>query len=168
MCDTSIPITTFHSQPAEQAGTANTVNLVRAGHDPAGQTTCPGPSVWVWLWFPILLCICIGCCGFGYQAYQYWRKRLKEAKRESTRGYDHDPNAPMMEEGAPPYADDYQQVMQQEMDMPPVAAKEFEQPAELAPEPMPVMEPPIEYEAPAYTTNLFGTPSLQQQQMAAP
>jgi hypothetical protein len=164
MCNTKIPLDTFHDTPGKQAGTVAIVEMVRAGRDPAGLTTCPGPSVWIWLWIPILLCCLIGFCALAYYMWNYYRQRLKRGRsgyREPEPGYVED---------QVPYAD-YQQVSPQDMEydqMAPPQTMDMDQTLE----PMPVAEPyqeiapqtamplleekAVELSGP----NLFGDPSL--------
>jgi len=110
MCNYKIPMDTFHDTPGKQAGTVQIVQMVRAGRDPAGLTTCPGASVWVWLWFPLLLFCSIGMCALAYWMFNFYRGRLK---RGGNKGY-REPEQPYVEEGQP-YVD-YDQVAPQDMD----------------------------------------------------
>jgi hypothetical protein len=191
MCDMNIDLATFKNTPGKQAGTVNTVQLVRSGHDPIGKTTCPGPSVWVWLWFPILLCLCIGCCGIAYYMYQFYRKRLKGIPK---RDVDMENDTPFMQPPPQDFQDfqpqpDYQQVANKEMpldypgDYPPTADKDMlppfpdmqDQPPVMEPQymeppvmaPAPVAVPIVEPVQPVYNTELFGQPSLLSQQVQA-
>lgn len=110
MCDDQIPLTTFHDTPGKQAGTVSMVQLVRAGRDPAGLTTCPMRSIWLWLWIPLFLCFVIGLCAGVYYLFNLSKSRGKrgnKAFREQDPAYAED-EAPLM---------DYQQVGPEDMDM---------------------------------------------------
>jgi len=134
MCDTKIPLDTFHDTPGKQAGTVGIVEQVRAGRDPAGFTTCPGPSVWLWLWIPLLLCCAVGFCALAYFMFNYYRGRLKRSVKN--RGYS-EPEEPYVEDG-PPYADYNQGLPQQEADFQQMPPPQDDR--DVALEPMPVID----------------------------
>merc|ERR1719316_2667459 len=108
MCNTDIPLDTFHDTPGKVAGTVSLVEMVRAGQDPAGLTQCPMASVWLWLWIPLLLCVLIGICAAAYWMFNFYTGRLKKFKNKGYR----EPEQPLVEDDAP-YAD-YQQVAPQD------------------------------------------------------
>lgn len=112
MCDTSIPLDTFHDSVGKQAGTLSTVQQVRGGRDPQGYTTCPGASVWVWLWIPILLCCLLGFCALAYWMFQYYRGRLKKYSKKDRM----DTEQPFVQDDVP-YGN-YDQAMPQPDPMP--------------------------------------------------
>lgn len=107
MCDEALALTAFHDTPGKQAGTVSIVEMVRAGRDPAGLTTCPLPTIWIWLWIPLLTCGAIGLCAGAFYVFKF-RSGLSKRGRK---GY---------QEPEPAYADDqapyvdYQQDYQQE------------------------------------------------------
>lgn len=101
MCSTKIPLDTFHDTPGKKAGTLNIVEQVRGGRDPAGLTTCPGPSVWIWLWIPVVLCCLSGLLGLAYLMYM----RMRAAKRGASKGKYREPEMAFIDEQQPPYGD---------------------------------------------------------------
>jgi len=128
MCDAKISLDTFHDTPGKQAGTIGIVEQVRAGRDPAGFTTCPGPSVWLWLWIPLSLCCVIGFCALAYYMFNYYRGRLKRYREPVEQ---------------PAYVDEqgyvsYDQGMPQPQD-----ATDLQQMAPGQDEPMPVIDQPM-------------------------
>lgn len=149
MCDTTILETSFKS-PGKEAGTIQTVRMVRAGRDQEGLTTCPGPSIWHWLWFPLLLCCCVGFCALAYYLYSYYRQRLKKYKGGN------DSSHAFIDEDVQPYVDYNQVAPQPYIEEPPMPVLEPMQPMEdILPPLEPMGMPPM-----AMEQNIFGTPNL--------
>lgn len=101
MCSTKIPLDTFHDTPGKKAGTLQIVKQVRAGRDPAGLTTCPGPSVWIWLWIPVVLCCLSSLVGFAYVMFM----KMRAAKRGANKGKYREPEMALIDEQQPQYGD---------------------------------------------------------------
>jgi len=164
MCNTAVALTAFKAA-GKEAGTITTVQMVRAGRDPDGLTTCPGPSVWYWLWFPILLCCCVGICALAYYMYSYYRRRLK--KQKDTSGFMDEDMMPMQDM---PYQD-YNEVAPQPMQEPlpiadpvPTTQDFMQEPIETVPPLVPMNLAPTA----TYEQNIFGEPSLLQGRTAVP
>jgi len=163
MCNFKLPLDTFKATPGKQAGTVQIVEMVRAGRDPAGLTTCPMASVWIWLWIPLVLCCAIGLCAVAYYLFNYYKKINRRGGSSKYR----EPEEPYVEDQAP-YAD-YQQVAPQDQDFemaPPQTMDQMDQTMD----PMPVVddyqgppaaEPFLEEQAQALGTvqpNIFDQP----------
>lgn len=160
MCNAAIALTAFKAA-GKEAGTITTVQMVRAGRDPDGLTTCPGPSVWYWLWFPILLCCCVGICALAYYMYSYYRRRLKKTK--DTSGFMDEDMMPMQDM---PYQD-YNEVAPQPMQEPlPIAGEPVPSTQDFIREPeLPPLQPVAD---PVYEQNIFGQPNLLRNPSAQP
>jgi len=152
MCSTKIPLDTFHDTPGKKAGTLDIVKQVRGGRDPAGLTTCPGPSVWIWLWIPVVLVCLSGCLGAAYVMYM----RMRAAKRGGSKGKYREPEKAFIDDQQAPY-DDYgdagaQPAFEDQRDLEQFAAQSPPQYAARSPppqtqeqlelDPMPVIEQP--------------------------
>lgn len=169
MCDKKT-VLAISTTAGKQAGTKQTVNAVRAGRDPEGRTTCPGPSVWIWLWIPIVLCCLMGLVFGAWKIYEVQLTR----KRQRNKGTYREPDQPFPEENPASAVYQPQEEMETQMEPPPMAgAAAYEQPpmtaAMMAPEndPMPVLQPEPAYLAPVEVIqptesfpNLFGQPPL--------
>jgi len=128
MCDTSHPLSLFKETPGKQAGTVSIVEQVRGGRDPAGLTTCPGPSVWLWLWIPLGILALIGVFFCIFKLIQL-NKGLKKGIPSDKRQY----KEPL--DDAPFVEDNYDDFNQGPKAM------------EYSDEPMPVLEPLVEQSA---------------------
>jgi len=161
MCDKKT-VLAISQTAGKQAGTLDTVNAVRAGRDPKGRTTCPGPSVWIWLWIPIVLCCLMG---FVFGAWKVYEMKLARS-RKSNKGAYREPDQPFADEN--PASAIYQPQEMDQVDAPPMAAAGAYAPKAAPPmepenDPMPVLQPEPVYSAPVEVVqptesfpNLFG------------
>lgn len=107
MCNEAITLADFKTTPGKQSGTIQIIEMVRAGRDPIGRTTCPLTTIWVWLWLPLLACCAIAICAGTFYAYRTYAGR---SKRGANKGY-REPEQPYADDQAPyvDYGQDYQQ-----------------------------------------------------------